>query len=775
MSDPTLENPILPKPVSAIDKTTPPPKKQKTQNTLPTLASNEAQEFSKRINSARKDGTKTFKELVQLACVERRMAYDMGCIEVADAEIAYDPTVEPEYGTITPMAIPPDRAKDLGEWANTAIKTDPDAPIPQTHKDWCVRSNKNTDLGKQNPKSPSNLETPSNPQDGLNPKSPSNSETPSNPQDGLNPDPKLTHQNKTTTTKKTKRKRKSFISPEFVTTSFSESTSEPSNDEEPVKSSQIHRVFFLNENRRKALVAEVSQLAHDTGHIVFSDQNTDVEKLARTKLAERVKKALSSPLDSSTISDTSFDHTEILDLFARNPESFFHTLKLIKTLNYKGYNNPTDIASRIIYSPDAGKNVICDPNPDFDNTIPPQYESLLESFDSRIPCQALTSSLLAVMNNDNNSVSSPSFLLEEPQNHSTPNKSKEPTLSLKKSHLLTTSGGPIGSSNEQTNPTNPHPSVQLALEIATKAAPFATLIQNFDDQKFSRVQISSLLQDAKDGDLKVPTPLDYHPHFKACPNILSSSFRGEPFPGVFLPSGASHLPLGIKGIEMAFEIFNSAQGRDPHTIVELNEFFANKYPSNLQYSQKRHCLDIPPYTFDFFKQGMRLDLDKLGVHPHLHPQHTPFNYGMKEIFFNAHDFLTPLAPYVANPLLTTLGPSPTNRYKFKGWSIDLPDGSGSIVAHDVCFNKTTTTTGFFSKKTHIGKCAICQGILLLPTHVIILGFFWPKDFTPDLLTSEIKLYWSLQKVPICWIHYVSSGYYREERDMTLAINPITIP
>ena len=105
---------------------------------------------------------------------------------------------------------------------------------------------------------------------------------------------------------------------------------------------------------------------------------------------------------------------------------------------------------------------------------------------------------------------------------------------------------------------------------------------------------------------------------------------------------------------MAFEIFNSAQGRDPHTIVELNEFFANKYPSNLQYSQKRHCLDIPPYTFDFFKQGMRLDLDKLGVHPHLHPQHTPFNYGMKEIFINANDFLIPLAPYVANPLLTTL-------------------------------------------------------------------------------------------------------------------------
>ena len=698
----------------------------------------------------------------------------MGCIEVADAEIAYDPTAEPEYGTITPMAIPPDRAKDLGEWANTAIKTDPDAPIPQTHKNWCVRSNKNTDLEKQNPKSPSNLETPSNPQDGLNPKSPSNSETPSNPQDGLNPDPKLTHQNKTTTTKKTKRKRKSFISPEFVTTSFSESTSEPSNDEEPVKSSHIHRVFFLNENRRKALVAEVSQLAHDTGHIVFSDQNTDVEKLARTRLAERVKKALSSPLDSSTISDTSFDHTEILDLFARNPESFFHTLKLIKTLNYKGYNNPTDIASRIIYSPDAGKNVICDPNPDFDNTIPPQYESLLESFDSRVPCRALTSSLLAVMNNDNNSVSSPSFF-EEPQNHSTPNKNKEPTLSLKKSHLLTTSGGPIGSSNEQTNPTNPQPSVQLALEIATKAAPFATLIQNFDAQKFSKIQISSLLQDAKDGDLKVPTPLDYHPHFKACPNILSSSFRGEPFPGVFLPSGASHLPLGIKGTETAFEIFNSSQGRDPHTIVELNEFFANKYPSNLQYSQKRHCLDIPPYTFDFSKQGMRLDLDKLGVHQHILPQHTPFNYGMKEIFFNAHDFLTPLAPYVANPLLTTLGPSPTNRYKFKGWSIDLPDGSGSIVAHDVCFNKTTTTTGFFSKKTHIGKCAICQGILLLPNHVIILGFFWPKDFTPDLLTSEIKLYWSLQKVPICWIHYVSSGYYREERDMTLPINQITTP
>ena len=33
MSDPTLENPILPKPVSAIDKTTPPPKKSKRPKT----------------------------------------------------------------------------------------------------------------------------------------------------------------------------------------------------------------------------------------------------------------------------------------------------------------------------------------------------------------------------------------------------------------------------------------------------------------------------------------------------------------------------------------------------------------------------------------------------------------------------------------------------------------------------------------------------------------------------------------------------------------------
>ena len=115
-------------------------------------------------------------------------------------------------------------------------------------------------------------------------------------------------------------------------------------------------------------------MAHDTGHIVFSDQDTPVEKIARTNLAERVKKALSSPLDSSNISDSSFDHTEILDLFSRNPESFFHTLKLIKALKNKGYNEPNDIASRIIFSPDAGKNVICDPNPEFDNTIPPPLQ-----------------------------------------------------------------------------------------------------------------------------------------------------------------------------------------------------------------------------------------------------------------------------------------------------------------------------------------------------------------------------------------------------------------
>ena len=325
MSDPTSANPNLPNPVSAISN---PPKKQKTQNPniLPPISA-ETQEFSKKINSARKDSTKTFAELVQLACVERRMAYEMGCIEFADAEVAYDPSIAPEYAIVTPMSIPPDRSKELNEWVNTAIKTDPDAPIPQTQKDWCNKQTRNTDPKNQNPKSPSNSETPSNPQDGQN------------PDDTQDRDPKLTDQDKTTPPKKRKRKRKSIISPEFVTTSFSDSTSEPSNDEDPVTSSKIYRVFFLNENRRKALVAEVRQLAHDTGHIVFSDQNTPTEKLARTNLAERVKKALSSPLDSSSISDSSFDHTEILDLFSRNPESFFHTLKLIKALKSKGYND----------------------------------------------------------------------------------------------------------------------------------------------------------------------------------------------------------------------------------------------------------------------------------------------------------------------------------------------------------------------------------------------------------------------------------------------------
>ena len=766
MSDPTSANPNLPNPVSAISN---PPKKQKTQNPniLPPITA-ETQEFSKKIDSARKDSTKTFAELVQLACVERRMAYEMGCIEFADVEVAYDPSLAPEYAIVTPMSIPPDRSIELNEWVNTAIKTDPDAPIPQTQKDWCNKRTRNTNPKNQNPKSPPNSETPSNPQDEQN------------PDDAQDRDPKLTDQDKTTPPKKRKRKRKAIISPEFVTTSFSDSTSEPSNDEDPVTSSKIYRVFFLNENRRKALVAEVRQLAHDTGHIVFSDQNTPTEKLARTNLAERVKKALSSPLDSSSISDSSFNHTEILDLFSRNPESFFHTLKLIKVLKNKGYNEPTDIASRIIFSPDAGKNVICDPNPDFDNTIPPQYNSLFESFDSRTPCQALTSSLLAAINNDNNSVSSPSFTLDEPQNHSTPHKSKESVLSLKKSQLLTISGDPTGSNNEQANPTDPgsssqqadptdpQSSIQLAMEAAAKAAPFATLIQN---PEIKRYPISNFLQDEKNGDLKIPTPIDYHPHFKTCPNLLSSSFRGEALPGVFLPSGASHIPLGIKGIEMAYEFFQESQGRNPHSIVELNEFMACKYPSNLQYSQIKHCLDILPCSFDFFKQTKRLDLDKRGVHPLTLPEHTPFNFGMTEIFFNSHDFLKPLQPYLANPLLTTLGPSPNKRHTFKGWSVDLPDGSGSIVAHDICFNRTATT-GYVSKRTPVSMCAVCQGLHILPSHVCILGFFWPKDLQVNLITSEIRLCWSLQKVNVCWIHYVSSGYYAQERDLSILNNNI---
>ena len=181
-----------------------------------------------------------------------------------------------------------------------------------------------------------------------------------------------------------------------------------------------------------------------------------------------------------------------------------------------------------------------------------------------------------------------------------------------------------------------------------------------------------------------------------------------------------------------------------------------------------HCLDLPPYSMRFFRQAHSLHLNKKGVPGNSGLEHTPFNLSMARQFFNlSHDCLLPLEPFTCDPLLTTLGPGIEHRYKFKGFSVDLHDGSGSIVMHRSMFNNTSTSYPLISKSSFISQCAYCKGLHALPGHAVMLGYFWPKGMNPRFITPPIKLIWTKQQIPVCWIHVATEGYYEKSRDISI--------
>ena len=82
-----------------------------------------------------------------------------------------------------------------------------------------------------------------------------------------------------------------------------------------------------------------------------------------------------------------------------------------------------------------------------------------------------------------------------------------------------------------------------------------------------------------------------------------------------------------------------------------------------------------------------------------------------------------------------------------------------IVMHKSMFNHTSTSFPIINKNTLVSQCAYCKGLQALPGHALMLGYFWPKDMSPRFITPPIKLIWSKQQIPVCWIHVATEGYY----------------
>ena len=671
---------------------------------------------------------------------ERVIARKRSLIEFINMEDETPITADysPNYYTARPIIIPSSQATAMQNLL-TRIKQEPDTSLdsPESNRWWDAHKN-----NSENPDLNANASSSDPTANNLARLTLPDDRTPGH----KDPNKSVSFLLPTPPKKKKARSKKRKISPKFIDTSRSDSTSDPDNDSEPQRANNLFKVFFLDEERKKAVVNELSSLHPETGGIVFSDQLNDSARQARSDLVSRVKDLL----NESSLEESSFSF-RFYKCFTENQEAFFHNLRLIKALMDKGIFDPQKIQSMIGFSEDAQKNVIFDPDENDHVPLAPEDQNLISSFDirdpdDRLPATSCSSSHPPCFSGNSGSVAGPTSSSTPTQRDDANNPARfnfPQNISAITPPCL--------------DPNSPTFSEDFIKETTSLSIPFEKLIQNFP---VLRQKITYWTNAINNGDISPPTPSTYS---SLGSNALSDSFRGEPLPGVFLPSGSKF------SLNEACDDFIKNNGRNPKSILEINEYLFSKYPPPMiPFDPAVHCLDLPPYSMRFFRQAHSLHLNKKGIPGNSGLEHTPFNLSMARQFFNlSHDCLLPLEPFTCDPLLTTLGPGIEHRYKFKGFSVDLHDGSGSIVMHRSMFNNTSTSYPLISKSSFISQCAYCKGLHALPGHAVMLGYFWPKGMNPRFITPPIKLIWTKQQIPVCWIHVATEGYYEKSRDISI--------
>ena len=131
---------------------------------------------------------------------------------------------------------------------------------------------------------------------------------------------------------------------EFIDQSLSSATESPDEDADPKSSNKLFKAFFMKEDRRSAVIKELSSLDPNVGGIIFSEDNELHAKKQRAEFIRKVRQRLeNSTLDNSNPNRSHV--TNFLTLFTQNPESYFHTLQLCHALKRAGISEPQEISN----------------------------------------------------------------------------------------------------------------------------------------------------------------------------------------------------------------------------------------------------------------------------------------------------------------------------------------------------------------------------------------------------------------------------------------------
>ena len=117
------------------------------------------------------------------------------------------------------------------------------------------------------------------------------------------------------------------------------------------------------------------------------------------------------------------------------------------------------------------------------------------------------------------------------------------------------------------------------------------------------------------------------------------------------------------------------------------------------------------------------------------------------------EILSPLFPFLADPLLTTLAFSPDIGNSFIGLSLNCPKGEGRFVARTKpFFHNALTVTARISQNVLIGHCSYCNGVYALPCAVVVLCYFVPEGI--KYVSDEILKLWGGAEMSVCAIHFI---------------------
>ena len=253
-----------------------------------------------------------------------------------------------------------------------------------------------------------------------------------------------------------------------------------------------------------------------------------------------------------------------------------------------------------------------------------------------------------------------------------------------------------------------------------------------------------------------PGPLTYHRNYKR--EFLVDSFQGEPLPGVFLPCGSS------MSEEEAIALFVSSMERTPATIVELNKFVEKKFPvTEPVWDPTLHVSHIKPFSLSFYA-ALALPIQKPGLEDRSGDEreervrrrvtYSPYNWHLARQRINMHgSLLESLAPYMADPLLTSLALSPVVGEMFLGLALESPSAAGRFICRTrPFFHNNMTYSARVNPNTEIGRCNYCCGLYILPTVYVVLCYFVPSGLVH--VSEEILHAWRCGQISVCAVHFL---------------------